>query len=134
MRFFDKAFNGMVDVMRWILCLEPASADVEKTAAVYWSSKNGELNCRALKIMTRADAHERVRIVQNGQYYGAILDFRHPRLGWSPGHILRDGITYSSVEQAEAEARVAVLWLQDWKEPATPAEPERVQTPQDIAR
>lgn len=129
MRFFDKAFNGMVDVMRWILRLEPASADVEKTAAVYWSSKNGELNYRAVKVMTRADSHERVRIVQNGQYYGSILDFRHPRLGWSPGHILRDGIICSSPEQAEAEARVSVPWLADWKELAAPAEPERVQTP-----
>ena len=134
MRLFDKAFNGMVDLMRWILCLEPASADLEKTAAAHWKPKNGELSYRALKIMTRADSHERVRIVQNGRYFGAILDFRHPRLGWSPGYILRDGVTCSSAEQAEAEARVAVPWLVDWKEPAVPTEPERVQASQDLTR
>ena len=134
MRFFDKAFNGMVDVMRWILCLEPASADIERTAATYWSSKNGGPSYRAVKIMTRADSHERVRIVQNGRFYGAVLDFHHPRLGWSPGHVLRDGITYTSAEQAEAEACISVPWLADWKEPVAPAEPERVPAAQDIVR
>src|SRR5690242_13715990 len=135
MQLFDKAFNGMVDLMRWILCLEPASIDMEKAAAAHWQPQKGAPSYRALKIMTRADSHERVRIVQNGQYFGAILDFCHPRLGWSPGHILRDGIIYASPEVAEAEARVAVTWLQDWKEqPGVPSHPELVQAPRDRAR
>jgi hypothetical protein len=134
MQFLDKTFNGMVDVMRWILCLEPASVDMEEAAAAHWQPKKGAPNYRVRKIMTRADSHERVRIVQNGQYFGAILDFRHPRLGWSPGHILRHGIGYSSPELAEVEARFAVPWLQDWKEQAgAPAKPELAQAPRDAA-
>lgn len=135
MQLFDKAFNGMVDLMRWILCLEPASIDMEKAAAVHWQPKKGAANYRVIKIMTRADSHERVRIVQNGRSFGALLDFRHPRLGWSPGHVLRDGIVYSSSDLAEVEARFAVPWLQDWKEqPGVPSKPELAQTPRDSAR
>jgi hypothetical protein len=126
MRLFDKVFNGLVDAMRWMLQVEPASASIEKSAEVHWKPKNGALSYRALKRLTRADAQERVRIVQNGRSFGAILDFHHPRYGWSPGHILRDGITYPSLEVAEAEAREAVGWMQDWKEePSHPAEPGR---------
>lgn len=126
MRLVDKVFNGIVDAMRWILKVEPASVDIEKGAAVHWKPKNGALNYRALKVMTRSDAQERVRIVQNGQNFGAILDFHHPRYGWSPGHILREGITYQSPEVAEAEARDTVSWMQDWKEePGPPSEPDR---------
>lgn len=135
MQLFDKAFNGMVDLMRWILCLEPAAFDMEKAAAVHWKPKKGAPAYRVVKIMTRADTHERVRIVQNGQYFGAVLDFRHPRLGWSPGHVLRDGIVYSSAELAEVEARFAVSWLENWKEPPSSSPTtELAQAPRDSAR
>lgn len=127
MRLADKVFNGMVDVMRWILGLQPAAASIEKGPAVHWTQKNGTPSCQALKVMTRADAHERVRIVQKGRNFGAILDFHHPQYGWSPGHVLRDGIIYQSPEVAEAEARYAVSWMQNWKEePAQPSAPERL--------
>jgi len=116
MRLGDKVFNGMVDAMRWILGLESAAASAEKGGVVHWQQKNGAPSCQALKVMTRSDAHERVRIVQKGQHFGAVLDFHHPQYGWSPGHILRDGITYPSPEAAEAEARHVVTWIQDWRE------------------
>ena len=126
MRLADKVFNFLVDAMRWILQVEPASTGVEKFAAVHWKPQNGALSYRALKILTRPDAQERVRIVQNGQNFGAVLDFHHPRYGWSPGHILRDGITYRSPEVAEAEARAAVSWMEDCKEESGhPSAPDR---------
>lgn len=124
MRLGDKIFNGLVDAMRWILRVEPASAGIEKYAALHWQPKNGALSYRALKVLTRPDAQERVRIVQHGQHFGAILDFHHPRYGWSPGHVLREGITYRSPEVAEAEAREAVSWMQNLQEaPSRPPEP-----------
>src|SRR6187549_2913505 len=116
LRLGDKVFNGMVDAMRWILGLESAAACAEKGSVVHWKQENGAPSCQALKVMMRADAHERVRIVQKGQHFGAVLDFHHPQHGWSPGHILRDGITYQSPEVAEAEARHAVSWIQEGQE------------------
>ena len=121
LRLGDKFFNGMVDAMRWILGLESAAASVEKGGVVHWKEKNAAPSCQALKVVTRSDAHARVRIVQQGQHFGAVLDFHHPQYGWSPGHILRDGIIYQSPEVAEAEARHAVSWIQHWQE-----EPGRV--------
>jgi len=116
MSFLENAVNRMVDAMRWILRLEPASCCGAKAESVYRTRKHHGLSFQAVKVMTRSGAHERIRIVRHGQYFGAILDFRHPQFGWSEEHILCAGIVYDSPAAAEAEVRIALGGIRDWEE------------------
>lgn len=107
--------------MKMIAQVEPAAEGVLKEERAHRQKLGETLNFPVIKVMTRADDKERVRILQNGQDFGAVVDFDDPKCGWSPEHILAGGFIYESAAVAEAEARAVLSWLNDSNQ-----EPDRV--------
>ena len=116
MRLIEKAFNAAVATLELVSRIEPTSKTVLKQEEARRKSLDETLRYRTLKTITRSDSEERVRIVQYGEDFGAVVDVHDPKCGWSPELVLAGGILYESAAVAEAEARAALAWLKDEKE------------------
>ena len=120
----EKAFNGVVDALKLVARIEPASEDTLKEERIRRQRLGETLSYPASKVVTRSDGKERVRIVQHGQNFGVVVDFDDPKSGWSPEHILAGGFVYESPTIAETEARLVLSWLKsENQEPNQPPEP-----------
>ena len=109
----EKTFNGVVAAMKMISRVEPASEEILKAERVHRLQLDETLSYPALKVLTRSDAKERVRIVQKGPNFGAVVDFDDPTCGWSAERIIAGGFVYESVAIAETQARASLSWLKD---------------------
>jgi hypothetical protein len=109
----EKAFNSVVSAMKAISQIEPTTQGVQKEERARRRELDDTLAYPSLKVISRPDAKERVRIVQKGQDYGAVVDFDDPTCGWSPGLIVAGGFIYESAAVAEAQARATLSWMKD---------------------
>lgn len=65
-----------------------------------------------VKNIVRKDGKERVRIVRDGENFGAVLESYNQRTqDWRPLQAVGAGCVYDSVESAETEAASAAPWL-----------------------
>ena len=116
MRLIEKAFNAVAATVGLVSRIEPTSKTVVENEKARRKSLDETLLYPAVKTMTRSDSEERVRIVQYGRDFGAIVDFHDPKCGWSSELVLAGGIIYESAAVAEKEARAVLAWLKDEKE------------------
>ena len=107
----EKAFNSVVDALKLVVRIEPVLETALKDEKIRRQQLDETLSYPASKVVTRSDGKERVRIVQRGQNFGAVVDFDDPKCGWSPEHILAGGFVYESPTVAETEARAVLGWL-----------------------
>ena len=74
--------------------------------------------------IVRKDGKERVRIVRDGENFGAVVEGYDPRTqGWSPLQAVGAGCNYDSIEAAEAEAVSVAPWLKSQERNAGAAPP-----------
>jgi len=70
------------------------------------------LTYESVKNIVRKDGKERVRIIRDGENFGAVLEGYNPRTqNWLPLQAVGVGCVYDSVESAETEAASAAPWL-----------------------
>jgi hypothetical protein len=120
----EKAVNGIVRLVKLISRMEHAPATASKSERDSRDMLDETMSYHSVKVITRSDGQERVRIVQKAKNFGAVVDFDDPKCGWSPEHVIGMGITYESPAVAEAEAESILAWLKDPKERASqPPEP-----------
>ena len=116
MNLIERAFNAAVVTFGWVSRIEPTSKAVLDSEKAHRKILDETLSYRLIKAMIRSDAEERVRIVQCGEDFGAVVDFDDPKCGWSPQHILGGGIIYEYAAAAGANARSVLAWVKDGKE------------------
>jgi hypothetical protein len=113
MGFIEKSFNAVAATLGLVSRIEQTSKDILHQEAARRKMLDATSTYQSVKIITRSDTQERVRIVQWDQNYGVIVDFHDPKCGWSPEAILGGGIIYESPVAAELVAHTSLAWLKE---------------------
>jgi len=112
-----KGLVKIVDAIVAKLCWRPFSL-IQKSLNDYEKARDQgllrTLDYDCVKSMVREDGGERVRIVQSGGNFSAVVDVltsEGPCSCWTPDRMLGAGFIYDSAEAAESEAASTVSWL-----------------------
>ena len=113
-KIFDAVVTG--------LCWRPFSL-IQRSLNDYEKASDqrllATLDCDSVKSVVRKDGEERVRIIRDGENFGAIVEVLTSEGScscWTPVRMLGAGCIYDSAESAEAEAVSTVSWLKSRNE------------------